>query len=236
MKRYNNLFDKIVTYENFRLAYKNAIKGKKHYTEVKRIERHRTSFIKKTLEEVKSGTYKIDFSDYTEFNLFTGGKWRRVAKLQIKHRMVQHAIMYYLEPIFRESFIVDTFSSIKFRGIHRGLARVKTAVKDTDYQYVLQLDIRHCYQSLDHDILKEKLANKLKDEKLLKLLYIIIDSYPDGVPIGNYTSQYFNNYYFSDLDHFIKEVLKIKYYFHKKLSHAIFPFSFLQFPRIYFKS
>ena len=51
------------------------------------------------------------------------------------------------------------------------------------------------------------------DKDLIELLYIIIDSCEKGVPIGNYTSQYFNNYYFSSLDHYCKEVLHIKYYF-----------------------
>ena len=131
----------------------------------------------------------------------------------MKDRIIQHAIMIYLEPIFRETFILDTFSSIKTRGIHLGLKRVKHYINHCDDDYILKLDIHKCYPSLDQNILKQKLAKKFNDDKLLRLLYKIIDSCPKGVPIGNYTSQYFNNFYFNDFDHWIKEVKGIKGYF-----------------------
>lgn len=131
----------------------------------------------------------------------------------MKDRIVQHAIMIYLEPIFRETFIIDTYSSIKTRGIHLGLQRVKRALKAGHYQYYAKLDVHKCYPSLDKDILKYKLTKKFKDSDLLWLLNTIIDSCENGVPIGNYTSQYFNNFYFSDFDHWIKEVKRIHGYF-----------------------
>ncbi len=131
----------------------------------------------------------------------------------MRDRIVQHAIMNYLEPIFRETFILDTYSSIKYRGIHLGLNRVKQALRKGNYKYCLKLDIHKCYPSLDKEILKNKLARKFKDDDLLWLLFKIIDSCEHGIPIGNYTSQYFNNFYFSDFDHWIKETKGIKPYF-----------------------
>ena len=211
MKTYNNLFDKICDVNNFREAYFNVIKGKKHYKEVIEIEKDRENYIKALAEEVRTKQYRV--SKYTIFKLWSGGKYRDIYKLPMKDRIVQHAIMTYCERIFRESFIQDTFSSIKGRGIHRGLQRLKRAVKDKEYKYVLQLDIHHCYPSLDQNILKEKLRQKFKDEDLMQLFETIIDSCDKGVPIGNYTSQYFNNFYFSDFDHWIKEKKHIKYYY-----------------------
>ena len=96
--------------------------------------------------------------------------------------------MIYIEPIFRESFIIDTYSSIKGRGIHKCLKRVKKAVRHEEYKYCLKLDIHKCYPSLDKEILKQKLRQKFKDKKLMHLLCLIIDSCEKGVPIGNYTS------------------------------------------------
>jgi retron-type reverse transcriptase len=81
----------------------------------------------------------------------------------MKDRIVQHAIMIYIEPIFRSNFIVDTFSSIKGRGIHRGLKRVKHAIRKSGYNYCLKLDIKKCYPSLDKDVLKQFVAKKFKD-------------------------------------------------------------------------
>ena len=212
MKKYNNLWSKIVTIENFRQAYKNATKGKKHYKEVQQIEAYGVdTYLQELLQEVVNKQYKV--SQYQIFHKITGGKDREIYKLPMRDRIVQHAIMIYIEPIFRETFILDTYSSIKERGIHKCLKRVKRAVKDDKYEYCLKLDIHKCYPSLDKDILKNKLTRKFKDKDLLQLLFNIIDSCDKGVPIGNYTSQYFNNFYFNDFDHWIKEQKQVKYYF-----------------------
>lgn len=212
MKIYKHLWEKIITFENFKLAYKNATKGKKHYKEVRIIERYGVNrYLRKLLKEVESKEYVV--SDYIVFTMFTGEKFREIYKLPMKDRIVQHAIMTIIEPIFRETFIVDTYSSIKYKGIHKGLYRVKRALKRGDYLYYLKVDVHKCYPSLDKDILKNKLKRKFHDNDLLWLLFTIIDSCEHGVPIGNYTSQYFNNFYFSDLDHFIKETLGVKAYF-----------------------
>lgn len=211
MKVYKHLFEKICTTENFEIAYNNATKGKSFYKEVKEINKDPKAYLQDLLLEVKEGRYKV--SDYIIFKRVTGGKEREIYKLPMRDRIVQHAIMVYLEPIFRETFIIDTYSSIKTRGIHLGLSRVKRALKDPEYKYAMKLDIHKCYPSLDQSILKEKLHRKIKDKDLTRLLDIIIDSCEHGVPIGNYTSQYFNNFYFSDFDHWIKEKKRVKYYF-----------------------
>lgn len=211
MKVYKHLSEQILTIENFRLAYKNATKGKRHYVEVKEIDKDPETYIRNLLDEVKSRRYKV--SDYIVFDLYTGHKWREIYKLPMKDRIVQHAIMNICEPIFRESFILDTYSSIKTRGIHLGLQRLKHALRDSEYRYCMKLDIHKCYPSLDKEILKAKLAKKFNDEPLNWLFGVIIDSCENGVPIGNYTSQYFNNFYFSGFDHWLKEVKGVKYYF-----------------------
>lgn len=212
MKRYNHLFNKIATFNNFDKAYTKASKNKQHYTEVKQINKSRFRYIGKLYRDVKTKRYKV--GKYTIYDLWSGGKIREIYRLPMRDRIVQHAIMMYLEPIFRANFIANTFQSIKGRGTHLCLHKVKQAIKDVEHTtYCLKLDIKKCYPSLDKEILKEKIAKMFKDKDLIELLYVIIDSCEKGVPIGNYTSQYFNNYYFSSLDHYCKEVLHIKYYF-----------------------
>ena len=93
------------------------------------------------------------------------------------------------------------------RGIRKAL--------DTDEAgttYCLKLDIKKFYASIDHDILKQLLRRKFKDQDLLWLLDEIIHS-AEGVPIGNYLSQYFANFYLTYFDHWIKEVKGVRYYF-----------------------
>ena len=75
------------------------------------------------------------------------------------------------------------------------------------------MDIHHFYESVDKDILKQKIGKIFRDERLTKILYKIIDSFEEtGIPLGLYTSQWFVLIYISDLDHYIKEELHQKYY------------------------
>ena len=110
-----------------------------------------------------------------------------------------------MEPIWVSSFVKGTYSCIKNRGIHKALKDVKHALKDeANTQYCLKLDVRKFYPSIDHAILKQLIRKKVKDKQLLVILDEIIDS-AEGVPIGNYLSQFFANLYLTYLDHWVKE-------------------------------
>jgi len=118
-----------------------------------------------------------------------------------------------LEPIWLSVFIQNSYACIKNRGIHGVLKHIKRDLKDVENTtYCLKLDIKKFYPSVDHDILKSVIRKKIKDTKLLNLLDDIIDSAP-GVPIGNYLSQFFANLYLSYFDHWIKEEMKVNYYY-----------------------
>lgn len=84
-----------------------------------------------------------------------------------------------------------------------------------DEYYILKMDVRKYFQSIDKDILYNIITRKVKDKKLLWLIREIIYSSPSkkGVAIGNYTSQIFANIYLNEVDQFIKRKLKIKYYY-----------------------
>ena len=87
MKVYRNLFEKIVTTNNFKKAYKNATKHKSYYAEVKEIKKYGINkYLKKLLNEVSTRKYKV--SKYVIFQRFTGLKWREIYKLPMKDRIV----------------------------------------------------------------------------------------------------------------------------------------------------
>ena len=65
----------------------------------------------------------------------------------------------------------------------------------------MKIDVRHFFESIPHDRLKAKLRRVIADEKTLRLLDIIIDAVPEGLPLGYYTSQWLANFYLQDLDH-----------------------------------
>ena len=193
------------------LADSIARKGKLKQPGVLAHDKNWDENILKLHEMLINKTYKT--SEYTTFTIFEP-KERVIFRLPyFPDRIVHHAVMNILEPIFVSTFTTDTYSCIKQRGIHAAAFGVRRALRDIPgTQYCLKLDIRKFYPSIDHDVLKALLRRKIKDTDLLWLLDGIIDS-ADGLPIGNYLSQYFANFYLSYFDHWIKECLKVKYYF-----------------------
>lgn len=211
MKRINNLFDRIVDYNNLVIAEHNARKGKTNRHAIKQFDKHRDQLLHQLQYKLINQQYNT--SEYTTFTIYEP-KERLIYRLPYyPDRIVHHAIMRIMEPIWVNIFIKCTYSCIKGRGIHKALKDTREALKDIDNtQYCLKLDIKKFYPSIDHDILKSIIRKKIKDNRLLNLLDEIIDSAP-GVPIGNYLSQFFANLYVTYFDHWIKEVKKIKYYF-----------------------
>lgn len=214
MKRYGYLFDKVVSLDNLLLAHENARRGKTHYREVKMVDIDPLHYAKQIQEMLVNNSYDVgDYSIITR--TVDSDKVRTIYRLSyFPHRIIHHAIVQVMEPIWVKSMIADSYCCLKGRGIHkaaRKLARVLHEDKENTV-YCLKLDIKKYYPSVNHDILKDILRKKIKDSKLLNLLDKIVDSAP-GLPIGNYLSQYFANLYLNDFDHYIKEKLRIKYYF-----------------------
>jgi len=211
MKRYSQLYQQIYDIDNVRLAHKNAQKGKSKYKEVKIINLDPDRYIFEIHNILKNKTFRN--SEYQMFKKIDSGKEREIFKLPyFPDRIIHHCIMQVLEPIWMKIFIQDTYSSMKNRGIHAGVKRLKIFLKDQENtQYCLKLDIKKFYPSIDHDILKKIIRKKIKCKNTLWILDEIIDS-AKGVPIGNYLSQFFSNLYLAYFDHWIKEEIKIKYY------------------------
>lgn len=234
MKRYDNLYEKIYDIENLRKAHQHAKKGKGWYQEVKMIDENPEYYLGLLQQMLINHTYKT--SDYEVFYKTEGKKTRKIYKLPyFPDRICQWAILQVIEPCIINNLTDDTYSAIPKRGIHKALSKLQNAMwNDVPHcQYCLKIDARHYYQSVNHDILKEKYSRMFKDNELLWLLGEIIDSITTaeiedlsaiylleedidpntGIPIGNYLSQYSGNYYFSSFDHWIKEEKKVKYYF-----------------------
>lgn len=197
--------------DNLRLAESRARKGKSHRKGVQWFDRNPESNLFLLHEQLLNNNFVT--SEYKTFNIYEP-KERVISSLPYyPDRIVHHAIMNVLEPLFSKWFTADTYSSIKGRGIHLASNKLKEALRDkAETSYCLKIDIKKFYPSINHGILKSLLRRKVKDERLLSLLDEIICS-TQGVPIGNYLSQYFANFYLTGFDHFIKQDLRIKYYF-----------------------
>lgn len=211
MKRIGNLYQQIISIENLQLADEKAQKGKRNQYGVKLHNKNKETNIQRLHQILKNKTYRT--SQYDIFKVYEP-KEREIYRLPyFPDRITHHAVMNILEPIFVSTFTADSYSCIKGRGIHAAANAVKKALDNQpETIYCLKLDITKFYPNVDHDILKSLLRRKFKDADLLWLLDEIIDS-ADGIPIGNYLSQYFANFYLTYFDHWIKENQQVKYYF-----------------------
>lgn len=211
MKRIGNLYQQIIAPENIEASQLKARKGKANQYGVVLFDKNADYNLQMLHEILKLKTYKT--SAYKTFTVYEP-KERLVFKLPyFPDRITHHAIMNILEPHFINWFTDDSYSSIKGKGIHKASSNLKLALQDKENStYCLKLDIVKFYPNVNHDILKQLLRKKIKGQDLLWLLDEIIDS-ADGLPIGNYLSQYFANFYLTYFDHWIKEDLHIKYYF-----------------------
>jgi RNA-directed DNA polymerase len=210
MKRVGNLYEKIYSLENLKLADKNARKGKSKQKGVKLFDLNKEDNLINLHHILLNKEYKT--SEYKVFKLFDG-KEREIFQLPYyPDRITHHAVLNVIGDIFLKSFTKNTYSCIKKRGIHKCLADLKTALKDVDNTtYCLKIDIKKFYPSIKNEILKSLLRKKFKDEDLLYLLDEIIDSNKQGLPIGNFASQILANFYLTYFDHYLKEKLKINY-------------------------
>ncbi|UCD83479.1 MAG: RNA-dependent DNA polymerase [Deltaproteobacteria bacterium] len=224
-KTFKNIYPKITDFQNLLLAARRAQKGKRYRESTLIFNFDLEANLFRLQEQLKSKTYK--HGPYKDF-IVRDSKKRLISAAPYRDRVIHHAVINIIEPLFDRGFIHDTYACRRGKGTHAALFRYRHFLKR--YKYVLKCDIRKYFQSIDHQILLQKLARKLSDRDTLLLLAEIIESrsfneqpphiyYPGddlftpferkrGIPVGNLTSQFFANLYLNDFDHWIKEDLR----------------------------
>jgi retron-type reverse transcriptase len=216
MKAYNNLFTSVVDYENLYNAYVKAKRGKRYRIEALRF--------KENLEE-----NLIELQNELIWNMYTplpyrqfwvsDPKRRLISAPAFRDRVVHHALVQVIEPIFEKKFISDSFACRKGLGTHAAVARIqhfaRIAHRNYGEFYVLKLDVHRFFPSINHAILKKEFARAISDKMVNALYRVVIDSFETdgrGLPIGALTSQLSANIYLNALDHFIKDICGARYY------------------------
>lgn len=157
--RYKTSLDEVCEISNFNLASKKAQKGKSKYQEVIEFNKDEEKNLIRLSEEVKTRRYTT--GKYREKTIYEP-KERKIYILSYPHRIVQHALINLLEPIFINMFIKDTYACIKGRGMH--LASLRTTEFVRQNEYCLKMDIRKFYPNINHDILYAMFKRKFKDK------------------------------------------------------------------------
>lgn len=214
MKIYENLFEAIISVENLFLAWDKFRKGKRARKDVQAFEWLLEPNIFQLHRDLKSRRYK--HGSYHTFYILDP-KQRLISKAEVRDRVVHQALFNILNPIFEAGFIPTSFSCRVGKGTHKGVLVVDKMIRQVSCNYtkpcfVLKCDIKKFFRSVDHQIIIRAFAQRLKDEDTLWLLKRIVESFPDGMPIGNLTSQLFANIYMNEFDQFIKQALGVKHY------------------------
>lgn len=214
-KTIKNSFDKNLTFLKFLQAHDRASKGKKQKKEIILFEIDLETNIIKIINSIKKKQYKT--GKYREFKVYEP-KERIIKSLPYQDRIIhQWYVEEFIKPYFYPRFIKDTYACLDNRGTHKAVSQLQKYMKKMKKQYgryfVLKCDIKKFFYNIDKSILIEILSKKISDKKLLEFTKVLLDDGENiGIPIGNYTSQYFANIYLNELDHYIKDQLKIKYY------------------------
>ena len=230
-----NVFDKIFSMENLYAAYEDSIKGRRYNADILEYGADVWSKLTELRNRILSGKYEID-----KYHIFyiREPKKRMIMSIGFEHRIVQWAIYRINNPMLIKGYIKDSYGCIPGRGGLRAMKRLKGWTEKVNRKpgkwYYLKLDISKYFYRVSHKILKEILVKKIKDNRLLEIIYGIIDCkhtpfglpvgkspgdvpikerlFDVGMPIGNLLSQMFANIYLNELDQFCKRTLGIKRY------------------------
>ncbi len=219
-------FEELCSWSNLLRAYRQAARGKRGRADVAAFEYRLEGNLIALRDALLSGAYTP--GAYRSFVIHEP-KRRVISAAPFRDRVVHHALCQVIEPLFERSFVRDSFANRIGFGTHRALDRAQQLARR--HRYVLQCDIRQFFPSLDHAILRDALAAKVLDHRVLDLAAAIIESgrgilddeydmvyfpgddlfaveRPRGLPIGNLTSQFWANVCLNGFDHFVKRELR----------------------------
>lgn len=227
---YRNLWPHVITWENLLAAYHRCRRRKRYKVEAVRFDFDWESHLRQLQQELTDGTYQP--GGYRNFYVFEP-KRRKISAAPFRDRIVHHAVVGVLEPLYERRFLHDSYACRKDKGTHRALDRAQAYLRR--HRFFLKTDIVRFFPNVDHQVLFDLLARTIRDERLLELIRQILQSgegvladeatpgyfpgddlftrlRPTGLPIGNLTSQFFANVLLDPVDHFVKEELRIPGY------------------------
>ncbi len=215
-KTYNKLWDKVVDWENLHQAYLGASKGKRFQKDVLDFQSN--------LEE-----NLINIQNHLIWRSWVPGRFRSFMVYEPKQRFIQappfqdrvvhHALVRVIEPLFEKKFIHHSYACRAGKGNHAAVLQLQDYLRKADGKwdktYVLKADISKYFPSIKHDILLRIIKRTIRDKNVLWLCESIIKHCGEddqGIPVGALTSQLFANVYLDQLDHFLKDGHGVKSY------------------------
>lgn len=218
-KKIKNCFYKNLTFEKLYEANLRARKHKVCKSEVVKFEINLENNLTNLLNKIRNHTYHL--GKYYTFKVYEP-KERTIKALPYVDRIVhQWYVEEFIKPNIVPKFISTTFACLKDRGTHKAALEVEKQIRICNQNnpnfWILKCDIKGFFYHIDPNILYSIMCKYIADVELLNFTKLLIfDGREEmgaiGIPIGNYTSQFFANIYLNELDQFVKRTLKIKHY------------------------
>jgi RNA-directed DNA polymerase len=226
-KSFNNLFPQIARFENLHAAWEAARRGKRRRPDVAAFERHLESNLLSLERQLHAGSYRP--GRYRSFYI-REPKRRKISAAPFRDRVVHHALVRVIEPIFEARFSNASYACRVGKGTHAAANHAQALLRQ--HSYVLKADVAQFFPSIDHGVLDGMLARHIACRRTLDLCRRIMTSgdgiltseytlrffpgddlfaaqRPRGLPIGNLTSQFWANVYLNRVDTLIQRELRL---------------------------
>jgi retron-type reverse transcriptase len=206
-KKYKRLIEQISTIENLRLAYEKTLKSKRLTWGYLEFKEYAESNLLTLQSEILDQSWKQ--GEYRQFTVYEP-KARLISALDFKDRVMQHAVVNIIGPIFEKTLLPSTFACREGMGTHAGVRNVQSALRRTQATHFLKMDYSKFFPSVQRKTLHELVEKKISCQKTLDLIAEMVPRQGLGLPIGSLTSQLFANVYGSETDRFIQFNLRAK--------------------------
>ncbi|HAY23405.1 MAG TPA: alpha/beta hydrolase [Desulfobacterales bacterium] len=204
-----SLWERIIAWDNLYSGYCEARNGKRYRQDVLEFGNR----LEERLIEIQNRLIWKAWAParWNEFYVYDPKK-RLIEAPQFKDRVVHHALVRIIEPLFERKFIHDSYACRKGKGTHAAVDKLQGFLRQARRQwgkvYVLKADIAAYFPSIVHDRLLAILSRTIRDKNAFWLCRTIVEGCGHqgrGVPVGALTSQLFANIYLDQLDHLIKD-------------------------------
>ncbi|MGD2091131.1 MAG: reverse transcriptase/maturase family protein [Candidatus Aminicenantes bacterium] len=209
-----DLYHRITDFQNLYSSFKKAFKGKKNNPEAADFYLNLEKNLFKLKDDLLTRNYKP--GKYRYFNIYDP-KERKISDAPFRDKVVHHALVNIIEPLFESVFIKNSFACRKGKGTHKAVLLAQNFMRFN--RFYLKMDIEKYFETIDHAKLVDIFSETVKNKDALWLLKTILKTSEQssgikgkGIPIGNLTSQFFANVYLNKLDHYVLDTLSIQWY------------------------
>lgn len=218
-ERYENCccFDTVFTYGNLYQSYRKCRKEVAWKSSVQKYITQAPLYVEQTFQQLHAGKFRS--KGFVEFDINERGKTRHIRSVTINERIVQRTLCdYALMPVLSRSFVYDNGASRLGKGYSFAIRRLSQHLrehyrKNGTEGYILLYDFKKFFDSISHELVKRLMRREISDDRLLALADHFVDAFGDvGLGLGSQVSQILALAAANRLDHYCKEVCRIRGY------------------------